>query len=103
MSGFYPGSPGFNATFLNMRINETGMVLVNYCEVVCSMTLIELLFFLVPVLLSALSWKFISRNMGAWGALLAMIVGFGVWALVWMLLSRKLRNKAAARTGGFSK
>ena len=64
------------------------------------MTLIELLFFLLPVFLSGLLWKFIFRDMGSWGALPALVLGFGVWALLGALLNRTLRRKPANRSDG---
>lgn len=57
------------------------------------MTLIELLFFLLPVALSGVLWKFVFREMGARGALPAFILGFGVWTLLWVLLNRAGRKR----------
>jgi hypothetical protein len=57
------------------------------------MTLIELLFFLLPVFLSGILWKVIFRHMGIWGAVPALVLGFGAWALLLALLSRTLDRK----------
>ena len=62
------------------------------------MTLIELLFFFLPVFLGVFLWRFVFRTMGSWGALPAFIVGFGVWAVAWVLLQRRFRKKPTGRS-----
>jgi hypothetical protein len=61
------------------------------------MTLVELLFFLLPLFLSGFFGKVIFRHVGSWGALPGVVLGFGVWALLWALLNRALRRKPTNR------
>jgi hypothetical protein len=55
----------------------------------------ELLFFLLPLFLSGFFWKVMFRHMGAWGGLWSLLLGFGVWVLLWVFLNRTLRRKSA--------
>jgi len=59
------------------------------------MTLIELLFFLLPVFLSGILWKVSFRHMGIWGAVPSLVLGFGAWVLLWAILRRTLDRKPA--------
>ena len=73
------------------------MALVIPVEAFCRVTLIELLFFLLPVLISGLLWNSVFRFMGSWGALPSCVLGFGGWVVLWVILHRTLSRKSAIR------
>jgi hypothetical protein len=61
------------------------------------MTLIELLWFLIPVLLSSLLWGTVLWRYGLWGVIAAVVLGIGVWVALWAILNRALNKRARGK------
>jgi hypothetical protein len=61
------------------------------------MTLIELLFFLTPFFLTGLLWKIIFWRLGPWGAVASIVLGFGMWGLLWATIRRWGKRSADRR------
>ena len=61
------------------------------------MSLIELLWLSIPLLLSFLCWKLFFQHVGWWGIVPSLIIGCGLFALLHMALSRLWPGRSGDR------